>query len=176
MRVATGMPFSLAHASGMVTPNQWTGRQMTETVVMPTHAAPRQRGPFIPPLLVVPFVLYNIGAFLFFGGMPGGWAQGIFLIPMVSGTPWAITAGDLVLVVGVLMLFFEVVKSTNSGRSSILEHMLSMVLFVAFLIEFLLVGAAASSVFFLLMVMALIDVVAGFTVSITSAGRDVTMS
>ena len=42
--------------------------------------------------------------------------------------------------------------------------------------EFLLVGAAASSVFFLLMVMALIDVVAGFTVSITSAGRDVTMN
>jgi hypothetical protein len=53
--------------------------------------------------------------------------------------------------------------------------MLSMVVFVAFLIEFLLVGAAASSVFFLLGVMSLIDVVAGFSVSITSAGRDVTV-
>jgi len=48
--------------------------------------------------------------------------------------------------------------------------------FVAFLVEFLLVGAASSSVFFLLMVMSLIDVVAGFTVSITSASRDVSMS
>ena len=48
--------------------------------------------------------------------------------------------------------------------------------FVAFLIEFLLVGAASSSVFFLLMVMSLIDVVAGFTVSITSASRDVSMN
>tara|TARA_R110002124_G_scaffold284320_1_gene461313 strand:- start:5283 stop:5732 length:450 start_codon:yes stop_codon:yes gene_type:complete len=149
---------------------------MTETVMMPTHSAPRRRGAFIPPLLVVPFVLYNVAAFLFFAGSPLGWAQGLFNIPMVSGTPWAITAGDFLLVIGIVMLFFEVLKSTNSGRNSIVEHMLSMVLFVAFLIEFLLVGAAASSVFFLLMVMALIDVVAGFTVSITSAGRDVTMN
>ena len=150
---------------------------MTETVYMPSHPAPRStRGPFIPPLLVVPFVLYNIVAFLFFGGSRTGWSNGLFTIPMVSGTPWAITAGDFLLVIGIVCLFIEVLKSTNSGRSSIVEHMLSMVLFVAFLIEFLLAGAASSSVFFLLMVMALIDVVAGFTVSITSAGRDVTMN
>lgn len=148
---------------------------MTETVIMPTHSAPRRKGPFIPPLLVFPFIVYNIVAFLFFGGQPGGWSNGLFAIPMVSGTPWAITAGDFLLVVGIILLFFEVLKSTNSGRSSIVEHMLSMVVFVAFLIEFLLLGAASSSVFFLLMVMSLIDVVAGFTVSITSAGRDVTM-
>ena len=54
--------------------------------------------------------------------------------------------------------------------------MLSTLVFILFLVEFLLVGACASSVFFILMVMALFDVVAGFTVSITSAGRDVTMA
>jgi hypothetical protein len=37
------------------------------------------------------------------------------------------------------------------------------------------VGAAASSTFFILMAMALVDVIAGFTISITGAGRDVTM-
>ena len=149
---------------------------MTETVYMPTPHAPRRRGTFIPPLLVVPFVLYNIVAFVVFGGSPQGWSNGLFSIAMVSGTPWAITAGDFLLVIGIVMLFFEVLKSTNSGRTSIVEHMLSMVLFVLFLVEFLLVGAASSSVFFLLMVMSLIDVVAGFTVSITSAGRDVSMN
>jgi len=150
---------------------------MTETVyVAPTsgHLPPR-RGPFIPPLLIVPFVLYNIVAFLVFGGSPLGWSNGLFTIPMVSGTAWAVTAGDFLLVVGIVCLFIEILKSTNSSRSSIMEHMLSMVVFVLFLIEFLLAGAAASSVFFLLMVMSLIDVVAGFTVSITSAGRDVSM-
>lgn len=67
-------------------------------------------------------------------------------------------------------------KSTNSGRSSIVEHMLSTVVFVIFLVEFLLVGFSASSTFFLLMIMALLDVVAGFSISITAAGRDVTMA
>jgi hypothetical protein len=48
--------------------------------------------------------------------------------------------------------------------------------FILFLVEFLLVGAAASSLFFILMLMSLVDVVAGFTVSITAAGRDVTLA
>ncbi|SFV37091.1 hypothetical protein SAMN05216456_2743 [Devosia crocina] len=149
---------------------------MTETVVLPNHPLPRRNTPFIVPLLVVPFVLYNLVVFLFFGGNPINWGAGLFSVPMPSGMPWAITAGDLLLVLGIVMLFFEVLKSTNIARNSIVEHMLSMVVFVAFLIEFLLVGAASSSVFFLLMVMSLIDVVAGFTVSITSASRDVSMS
>lgn len=149
---------------------------MTETVVLPTHRVPRRGNTFIVPLLVVPFVLYNIAVFLFFGGNPVNWGAGLFSIPMPSGMPWAITAGDLLLVVGIVALFFEVLKSTQTARNSIIEHMFSMLLFVVFLIEFLLVGAASSSVFFLLMVMSLIDVVAGFTVSITSASRDVSMS
>ncbi|WP_051961098.1 hypothetical protein [Devosia riboflavina] len=149
---------------------------MTETVVLPNQRVPRRGNTFIVPLLVVPFVLYNIAVFVFFGGNPVNWGAGLFSIPMPSGMPWAITAGDLLLVVGILALFFEVLKSTQTARNSILEHMFSMLLFVLFLIEFLLVGAASSSVFFLLMVMSLIDVVAGFTVSITSASRDVSMS
>ena len=50
---------------------------MTETVYIPPHGnRVAQRGPFIPPLLVVPFVLYNIAAFVFFGGSPLGWTNG----------------------------------------------------------------------------------------------------
>jgi hypothetical protein len=148
---------------------------MTETVILPPEGR-RRRGPLIPPLLVIPFVLYNIIAFTFYGGQPAGWASQVFNIRMVSGTEWTLTSGDLMLVVGLVCLFFEVLKSTNTGRSSVIEHMLSTALFVVFLIEFLLAGAAASSVFFLLMAMAIVDVVAGFTISITGAGRDVTMA
>ncbi len=149
---------------------------MTETVILPPQHAPRTRGRFIPPLLVFPFLAYNLVVFTLFGGNPVNWGVGMFAIPMPSGMPWAITAGDFLLVIGIILLFIEVLKSTNTARTSIVEHMLSMVLFVLFLIEFLLVGAASSSVFFLLMVMSLIDVVAGFTVSITSASRDVSMN
>ena len=150
---------------------------MSDPVMLPPerHLVRRPPGIFIPPLLIFPFLVYNLIAFLVFGGSPDGWSNILFTVPMVSGEQWALTAGDLMLVVSLAVLFFEVVKSTQSGRSSVLEHMLSTLVFILFLVEFLLVGASASSVFFILMVMALFDVVAGFTVSITSAGRDVTM-
>lgn len=148
----------------------------TNTVFIPPERRARGSGTFIPPLLVIPLLIYNVVAFVFMGGSPTGWATQIFSVPMVSGAPWSLTAGDLMVVLGLGCLFFEVLKSTNTGRNSVVEHMLSTLVFVIFLVEFLLVGAAASSVFFLLMMMSIFDVVAGFTVSITSAGRDVTMS
>jgi hypothetical protein len=148
---------------------------MSEAVFIPPERRP-SRGPLIPPLLLIPFLIYNILAFTLYGGSPDGWRAGaMFTVPMVSGQPWTLTAGDLLLVVGLVCLFFEVLKSTNTGRSSVIEHMLSTALFVLFLVEFLLAGAAASSTFFLLMIMSVVDVVAGFTISITGAGRDVTM-
>ena len=150
---------------------------MTETVYIPPQGnRAGHNGRFIPPLLILPFLAYNLVVFTLFGGNPVNWGAGLFALPMPSGVSWAVSAGDFLLVVGIICLFIEVLKSTNSARASIMEHMLSMVVFVAFLIEFLLVGAASSSVFFLLMVMSLIDVVAGFTVSITSASRDVSMN
>ena len=41
---------------------------------------------------------------------------------------WSLTAGDLMLVLGLVCLFFEVLKSTNTGRNSVIEHMLSTLL------------------------------------------------
>jgi len=149
---------------------------MSETVIVPpARGMRRRRGSIIPPLLIVTFLIYNAMAFLMFGGKPDGWAGEVFHLTMVSGVLWQLSWGDLLLVLGLACLFVEVIKSTNTGRSSIVEHMLSTAVFVIYLVEFLLVGAAASSVFFLLMMMSLVDVVAGFSISITGAGRDVTM-
>jgi hypothetical protein len=50
-----------------------------------------------------------------------------------------------------------------------------MLVFIAFLVEFLLVQDAATQVFFIMMIIALIDVIGGFAVSIRSAGRDVSI-
>ena len=146
------------------------------TVFIPPGGRSSRNGAFIPPLLLIPLIAYNFFAFLFMGGNPAGWSQQLLTIPMVSGVEWSLTAGDLMLVIGLVCLFFEMLKATNTGRSSVIEHMLSTVVFIIFLVEFLLVGAAASSVFFLLMMMSIFDVVGGFTVSITGAGRDVSMN
>ena len=48
-----------------------------------------------------------------------------------------------------------------------------MILFVAMLVEFLLVKAAGTSTFFLLLVIAMVDVLAGFIISIRTGPRQV---
>ena len=57
-----------------------------------------------------------------------------------------------------------------------MDHLLSTLVFVAFLVEFLLVKGAAHSVFFTLMLIALVDVLSGFSVSMRSAGRDINVN
>ena len=125
------------------------------------------------PLLVVPFVLYNMGLIGLFGGGTDPWAQVLFSIRMMSGGTWSMTLGDLMVLIGLFFLFIEIMKSTRTSNASVIDHLLSTFVFVAFLVEFLLVPGAAHSVFFTLMLIALVDVLAGFSVSIRSAGRDV---
>jgi len=120
------------------------------------------------PLLVIPFAIYNIIAFL----MPIDWNQPVTDITMVSGERWQITPEDVLITFAVMLLFVEFLKSTRVGARTIIDHMLSAVLFVAMLIEFLLVRQAATSTFFLLVVMSFVDVVGGFTVTIRTAQRD----
>ena len=53
-----------------------------------------------------------------------------------------------------------------------LDHGLSMVVFVVCLVEFLLVKQAATSVFFFITLASMIDVIAGYTIGIRVARRD----
>jgi len=127
------------------------------------------------PLLIVPFILYNLGLAGLFGGGDAPWAQEILSIPMMSGGTFSMSLGDLMVLIGLVFFFIEILKSTRTSNASILDHLLSTFVFVAFLVEFLLVRGAAHSVFFTLMIISLIDVLAGFSVSIRSAGRDVNL-
>lgn len=126
------------------------------------------------PLTIIPFILYNIGLAGLFGE-PDPWAATLFDVSMISGGVWSMTLGDLLVVVALLVLLIELVKSTSTSSASIIDHMLSLLVFVLFLVEFLLVEGAATSLFFVLMVIALVDVMAGLTVSLRSATRDVNL-
>ncbi|TIT03223.1 MAG: hypothetical protein E5W72_20535 [Mesorhizobium sp.] len=128
------------------------------------------------PLLIVPFVLYNLGLLGIFGGGDDPWASELFSIRMMSGGVFSLTLGDLIVLIGLILFFVEIVKSTRTTSASIMDHLLSTFVFVAFLVEFLLVKGAAHSVFFTLMVIALVDVLAGFSVSMRAATRDINMN
>lgn len=128
------------------------------------------------PLLIIPFILYNIGLAGVVDASAGDpWKTVLFSFPMMSGGVFALTLGDALIVLALVLLFVEVVKATRTSNLSVIDHLLSTFVFVAFLVEFLLVQGAAHSVFFILMIIALVDLLAGFSVSIRSAGRDISI-
>ena len=122
------------------------------------------------PLLVVPFAIYNMIAFL----TPGmGWTDQIATIHLISGQNWTVTPEDVLLAFAILLLSVEIMKATRIGIRTIIDHVLSTLLFIAMLVEFLLVEQAGTSTFFILMVVSLVDVLAGFIVTIRTAQRDI---
>ena len=129
------------------------------------------------PLLIIPFILYNLGLTGMIGEAGGDpWKTKMFSVAMMSGGVFTMTLGDVLIVIALILLFVEVVKSTRTSNWSVIDHLLSTFVFVAFVVEFLLVKGAAHSVFFTLMVIALVDLLSGFTVSIRAAGRDVNVN
>jgi hypothetical protein len=124
------------------------------------------------PLLLIPFAIYNIIAFL----MPGvAWTTVVFTVHMMSGVDWTMTAGDVLVALAILLLCGEVMKSSRVSRRTVIDHALSLVLFLGMLIEFILVKQAATATFFLLLVVGFIDVLGGFAVTLRSAQRDLTV-
>ena len=134
------------------------------------------------PLLLVPVILYNIVVLFGASGSVGVTdadailRDPLFSIPMASGAQWNVGAGDLILLLALVLLFFELIKSTSSQKVAIINHALSMVLFIGVLVEFLLIRGFATSTFFLIVMMILLDVLAGFIVTIISARKDFEMT
>ena len=129
------------------------------------------------PLLAIPVLVYNLFILLGVEGRSDSAAlaalnEPVFSVPMTSGAFWTVGIGEVLLFFSLVLLFVELLKSTNSQRVAIVNHALSMILFVVCLVEFLLLRGFATSVFFLMMTMVLLDVLAGFIVTIVAARRD----
>ena len=120
------------------------------------------------PLLLIPFAIYGIFALLF----DLGFGDTAFSVPMMSGATLGVTTGDLIIILAILLLFVEILKATRFGVKSIVDHMLSFVVFVGALIAFLMWPKAATSTFLLLLVICAVDVIGGFSISIRAATRD----
>jgi hypothetical protein len=130
------------------------------------------------PLLILPVAAYNL-YFLALGG--GLWASGaharltapLFTLTTAPGGVWPVSAADLMVAGSLVVFFVELLKSAASRRIALVNHGLSMVLFVACLVELLLAPACATSTFFLITLMVLLDVAAGFIVTVAGGRREV---
>lgn len=128
------------------------------------------------PLLVVPFAVYNMVEFLTPSGSPGlFWTHQVMSVHMLSDAVLTITGGDLLIALSILLLFVEFLKATRLSSRTIMDHMLSTLLFIGMLVEFLMVRHAATASFFLLLVTSFVDVVGGFSVTIRTAQRDISI-
>lgn len=132
------------------------------------------------PLLFVVVFIYAIVGMVVGGGSAAGMQEFLSVgllgqsgIEMHEGEYWNITRGDVFLLVGLVLLFVEIIGSSKSDRRTIINHALSMLVFVGALLAFVLSSPFATSTFFFLMVMTLIDVVAGFIITIRVARRDI---
>jgi hypothetical protein len=123
-------------------------------------------------ITAVPLLAFVVMAYVAFASAGADFALIRFSVLMPSGATWNINLSDILLAFALLVLFFEILKSTRTGGNSVVDHALSMIVFVVALILFLIWAPAATSLFFLITLTTLIDVIAGFSVTIRAARRD----
>jgi hypothetical protein len=122
------------------------------------------------PLLLLPFAIYNMIVFL----TPGvSWTAPVTTVHMMSGADWVLTWEDVLIAFAIFLLWVELIKATRMGMRSVMDHILAMILFIGMLVEFLLVPQAATSTFFLLMALGLVDVLAGFIIGMRASRRQI---
>jgi len=112
------------------------------------------------PLLLVPVVLYNMAVFLLNVDIN----TALFSVPLLSGRAMAISIGDVLVLLGVMLLYVEILKASQLTTRLVMDHVLSLVLLIALIAEFAAVPRAATSTFLILTAFSLLDVVSGFTI------------
>ncbi|MGF7171886.1 hypothetical protein FHS91_003588 [Sphingobium xanthum] len=132
------------------------------------------------PFLLIPVLIYNLLALFSAPSVAGSAEPSLlatlraeaFVMPMLSGTTLSLGWGDLLILLSIVFLLIEVIKAPRTASPSIINHMLSMGVFILCLVEFLLLPSFGTSTFFLLTMIVLLDAMAGMAVTIISARRD----
>src|SRR5204862_7004542 len=123
------------------------------------------------PLLLVPFALYNMVAFLL--DLPLDTT--LFRFSVLSGESLAVNIGDLLVILGVLLIYLELLKATRPAAKAVMDHLLSLMLLAAMVFELVTVQRAATSVFLILIVLSFVDVITGLSVATPDARRSIAL-
>ena len=121
------------------------------------------------PLLLIPFTLYNMFAFLL--NMP--FSDTLFSIPLLTKAQMPVTTGDLIVAIAILLFYVEVLKAARLGAKGAMDHVLSLALFVGMVAEFMLVPKAATPTFMYLLALSFVDVITGLSVGVRRRQRSI---
>jgi hypothetical protein len=127
------------------------------------------------PLLLLPVAAYAVLALTLGGGLYASdiharITRPLFEFSTAAGGTWPVSAADLLLAFALIAAFLEMLKSIEDRRVAIANHALSIALFIGCLAAILLAPAFATSTFFLITLMVLLDLVAGFVAAMGAAG------
>lgn len=112
---------------------------------------------WIPPLLIIPLIIYNAVYFGFIGGEGLRWVSTVFSFNMPSGAVWSMNVGDVLITFALALLMFEGFRTRRAVRSHFASFFGSIVVFLAYLGEFILMPAASTSLFFTCLAMSFVD-------------------
>jgi hypothetical protein len=122
---------------------------------------------------VVPLFAFVLGVYTLFMTTGVDMMRPRLEVTVISGANLVVTGNDLFLVGVVILLFFELIKATNATQQSIfIEHILSTLVFVGFVIMLITVKACGNATFLILTLMSLLDVLAGWTITYKTGLRD----
>ena len=96
----------------------------------------------------------------------------MFSISLPSGAKMPVSAHEFLLVLAVFFLYVELFKSTRTANATIVEHVLSLLVFMAFFVELIVFRPAGTPTFLIMTLLSFLDVIAGFTITISTARRD----
>jgi hypothetical protein len=122
------------------------------------------------PFMLLAVVAYGVAVAAM--GVP--LSQELLNLRLPSGSVFTLTMSELLLSISTIVLFFEIMNATSAKSSSIFNHGLSLVLFIACGLIFLFVPGFGTGTFLIITLMSLVDVVAGYSISILTARRDMT--
>ena len=114
---------------------------------------------WIPPLLVIPLLVYNAVSFDLVGGQGLGWASPVVSFDMPSGAVWSLNVGDVLVLFALALLMLEGLRTRRTTGASFFSLFGSVVLFAVYAGEFLLLPAASTSLFFTCLAMSFVDVI-----------------
>lgn len=124
------------------------------------------------PTLIIAALAYNYFAFL----EPATLNVHPFKMVLPSGIPLALTSAEIIVALGLLLLCVELIKSASSAATTAVDHALSMLVFAGCLVELIILPRMGTAAFLFITIMTLIDVVAGFAISLSSARRDMSFN
>ena len=126
------------------------------------------------PLLAVSLIIYVALDFTVTPDSPPWYDVESVTMHMMSGDQWKISGGHLFIGLSFALLFIELLRATRNSGASIMNHALSVLVFIAAILMFITVKGYGNSIFFLFTAMTFLDFMAGFIITTAAGRRDIT--